>query len=211
MAYLLKIGRALVLAKFYRLVRVVRLGVDLVVSGVELPLYVVDGGAAPKIVVLQCRAVAVAVAPAARRHKRIYDTFEHLVVLKYVSVPLACHIACRYMHVQSGCAVDLCAGLVESLATSRKAGEACTAVKDRADTLYAIVADDTAVTDKLVVLCIVAMVVALVSDSEGICVCTLVHKVAVYVVALNLNAERVAEAAASCLWRRYTAHCNLYV
>lgn len=115
------------------------------------------------------------------------------------------------MHVQSGCAVDFCAGLVQSLATSFKAGEACTAVKDRAYTFYAVIADDTAVADKLVILGVVTMIVALVGYSEGICVCALVHKVAVYVVALNLNTECIGEAAASSLWCRHTAHHNLYV
>lgn len=156
MTYLFKVCRTLVLPKLYRFVDFVRLGIDLVVSAaVELHLYVVDGGATPKIVVLQRGAVVVVVSSAARRHKRIDYTFEHLVILKHVSVPLTSHIACRYMHVQSGCAVDFCAGLVQSLATSFKAGEACTAVKDRAYTLDAVIADDTAVADKLVILGVV--------------------------------------------------------
>ena len=65
MTYLFKVCRTLVLPKLYRFVDFVRLGIDLVVSAaVELPLYVVDGGATPKIVVLQRVAVVVVVSSA---------------------------------------------------------------------------------------------------------------------------------------------------
>lgn len=65
MTYLFKVCRTLVLAKFDGFVDFVRLGIDLVVSAaVELPLYVVDGGATPKIVVLQRGAVVVVVSSA---------------------------------------------------------------------------------------------------------------------------------------------------